>query len=170
MSVSTANDGSYSLSLSIPGTYTVTPVSTNYLFMPSNTVVTVEPTQSNVNFKAYRRGALSLDGIGSGMAQLVFAGAASGPYRTLASSDLIHWSTGGNQRARLRRLRSMSLSRSTASNSNSTALSVPERTSATAVQVSFPEYSSIRRRPFSRRPGLVFQRPCQGRRPRPRRC
>ena len=87
--VLTAN-GIYRLSLS-PGNYSVTPQSSNYLFVPTNRSLAVGPDQLGVDFKAYRWNALSLDDYTNGILHLVFAGTNGQTQRLQASTNLAHW-------------------------------------------------------------------------------
>jgi hypothetical protein len=87
----TINHGRYSLEGLAAGTYSVVPTSTNFLFAPTNRLVTVGPDQLNVDYKAYRWNALSLEGVANGVMHLAFAGTNGQSYRILASSNLVDW-------------------------------------------------------------------------------
>jgi hypothetical protein len=83
----------YSLDGLSPATYQVTPVSSNYLFVPPSLMITVGPDQMNMDFRAYRWNALSIDGFSSGVLDLVYAGTNGQTIRVLASTNLIDWTT-----------------------------------------------------------------------------
>ncbi len=82
----------YSLEGLPPSTYQVTPVNSSYLFVPPSRMITVGPDQLNMDFRAYRWNALSIDGFSSGVLHLVYAGTNGQTIRLLASTDLINWS------------------------------------------------------------------------------
>lgn len=73
------------------GVHTVTPSHPAYLFVPASRVVSVGPDQLNVDFKAYRWNALSLESAANGVLHLAFAGTNGQSYRMLASSNLVDW-------------------------------------------------------------------------------
>ena len=69
----TTNRGTYGASAFAAGSYTVTPTSSAYLFIPANRPVTVGPDQFGVNFKAYRWNALSLEAVTNGSMYCIIA-------------------------------------------------------------------------------------------------
>jgi len=73
------------------GMHTVTPSHPAYLFVPANRAISVGPDQLNVDFKAYRWNALSLESATNGVLHLAFAGTNGASYRMLASSNLVDW-------------------------------------------------------------------------------
>jgi hypothetical protein len=87
----TANRGVYSLEGLAPNAYTISPTDADYYFVPTNRVVTVGPDQLDVNFKAYRWNAVSVEGISNGVLHLIYAGTNGDSVRTLASSNLLEW-------------------------------------------------------------------------------
>lgn len=89
---STTN-GVYRLEGLAAGTYAVTPASPDYLFMPTNRMVTVGPDQVGVNFKAYHWNALSLDGVTNGMLDVIFPGTNGATYWIQDSSNLVDWTS-----------------------------------------------------------------------------
>ena len=91
LNVATTNHGSYSLEGLTVGSYSVTPSTITYLAVPTNRVVTVGPDHVNVDFKAYRWNALSLESANNGVLHLAFAGTNGESYRVLASTNLVDW-------------------------------------------------------------------------------
>jgi hypothetical protein len=91
VTVLTTNRDSYSLEGLAASTHTVTPAHSNYLFIPNYRSVTTGPDRLNVDFKAYRWNALSIEGISNGVLHLASAGANGQTYRVLASSNLTDW-------------------------------------------------------------------------------
>jgi hypothetical protein len=89
--VFTTNGGHYSLEGVAAGTYSVGPVSTNYLFVPSSRSVTVGPDQLGADFAAYQWNTLSPDTAVTGMLHLVFAGTQGQTYWLLESTNLVGW-------------------------------------------------------------------------------
>lgn len=90
--ISTQNNGHYELGLTNPGNYLITPVSTNYLFVPSNILVSVGPSQYGLNFEAYPWNALTFEGSTGGFLKFRFTSPNGGrTFRTLASSNLVNW-------------------------------------------------------------------------------
>ncbi|HTI97718.1 MAG TPA: choice-of-anchor Q domain-containing protein [Dongiaceae bacterium] len=89
---STTN-GVYRLEGLAAGTYAVTPASPDYLFMPTNRMVTVGPDQVGVNFKAYHWNSLSLDGVTNGMLDVIFPGTNGATYWIQDSSNLVDWTS-----------------------------------------------------------------------------
>jgi hypothetical protein len=87
----TTNMGTYGVSAFAAGSYTVTPTSPNYLFVPANCPLTVGPDQLGVNFKAYRWNTLSLDAVTNGVMHCVIADTNGQTCRVLTSTDLIQW-------------------------------------------------------------------------------
>jgi hypothetical protein len=70
----------------------ITPISTNYLFVPSSISVTVGPSQSDLYFEAYQWDALTLEATTGGVLRFRFTSPSSGQtFRTLASSNLVNW-------------------------------------------------------------------------------
>ncbi|HYG33257.1 MAG TPA: choice-of-anchor Q domain-containing protein, partial [Clostridia bacterium] len=84
----TDTNGNYRLYLP-PGTYTVAPVSTNYLFKPATLQVTVPPAASKVNFE--RTSPFTISQTTNGFFQLSFVGNAGQPLRIEASTNLTTW-------------------------------------------------------------------------------
>ncbi|HEX5218676.1 MAG TPA: choice-of-anchor Q domain-containing protein [Verrucomicrobiae bacterium] len=91
LNVTTTNHGSYSLEGLTVGSYAVTPSTATYLAVPTSRVVTVGPDHVNVDFKAYRWNALSLESASNGVLHLAFAGTDGQTYRVLSSSNLVDW-------------------------------------------------------------------------------
>jgi hypothetical protein len=90
--ISTQDDGEYELGLTNSGKYVITPISTNYLFVPSSISVTVGPSQSDLYFEAYQWDALTLEATTGGVLRFRFTSPSSGQtFRTLASSNLVNW-------------------------------------------------------------------------------
>ena len=70
----------------------VSPVNTNYLFIPATFQVTVGPSQSGLNFQACLWNTLSMGECTNRILHLILASHNTGlTYRTLSSSDLVHW-------------------------------------------------------------------------------
>jgi len=76
-----------------PDTYTITPSNANFHIIPSNRVVTVGPDEVRADFKGFRWNALSMEGLTNGFLHLIYAGTNGESVRTLASSDLVDWTT-----------------------------------------------------------------------------
>jgi hypothetical protein len=89
---STTNHGAYNLGSLSSGTWSVTPQSPSYLFLPNNQSVTVGPDQLGVDFKAYRWNAMSLEGMTNNTIHVILAGTNSVSYRLLSSGNLRQWS------------------------------------------------------------------------------
>jgi hypothetical protein len=90
--ITTQDNGEYELGLTNSGNYLITPLNTNYLFVPPSISVTVGPSQSGLNFEAYQSEALTLGNSASGFLRFRFVSPSSGQtFRTLASSNLVHW-------------------------------------------------------------------------------
>lgn len=87
----TTCSGSYGLEGFDVGSYTVTPSNSSFLFVPTNTPVTVGPDQVSVNFNAYRWNMVTIDPLTNGMLPLVFAATNGWTYRTLTSTNLTDW-------------------------------------------------------------------------------
>lgn len=88
----TTNNGQYQFNVGLTGTYIVTPVNTNYLFIPETIQVTVGPSQSGLNFEACRWNTLSLGECTNHILHLILASHNTGlTYRTLSSSNLVQW-------------------------------------------------------------------------------
>jgi fibronectin-binding autotransporter adhesin len=85
-------NGQYSLTGLPPGTYSVSPSHPNYVFFPTSREVTVGPDQFDVNFKAYRWHALTLEGVFSNVISVMYAGTDGHTVRILSSTNLIDWS------------------------------------------------------------------------------
>jgi hypothetical protein len=73
------------------GSYTITPLDENYVFVPTNRTVSLGPDQLDVNFTAYRRNTLSLDSLALGMVNLGYAGTNAQLIRILMSTDGNTW-------------------------------------------------------------------------------
>jgi hypothetical protein len=89
--VMTFNRGNFSLEGLAAGAYSVVPASSNFVFYPTNRLVSVGPDQLGVNFKAYHWNMLSLESATNGVLRLVFAGTNGLQYQMLASSNLANW-------------------------------------------------------------------------------
>ncbi len=90
--VTTTNHGQYQFTVTTNGACTITPVNTNYLFIPSSVQVTVGPSQTNVNFQACLWNTLTLADCTGQVLHLILASHNTGLiYRTLVSSDLVTW-------------------------------------------------------------------------------
>jgi hypothetical protein len=89
--LTTTNLGTYGISAFAAGSYTVTPTSPNYLFIPANCPLTVGPDQLGINFEAYHWNALSLEAVTNGVMYCVIADTNGQTCRVLTSADLIHW-------------------------------------------------------------------------------
>jgi hypothetical protein len=87
----TTNGGIYGASAIAAGSYSVTPTSPNYLFIPASRLVTVGPDQFGFNFKAYHWNALSLESSTNGVMHCIIADTNSLTVRVLTSTDLIQW-------------------------------------------------------------------------------
>jgi hypothetical protein len=88
----TTNGGAYSLSELATGTHSVTPQHQNYLFVPASHSIATGPDQLNVNFRAYRWNALSLDEVTGGALHIVYAATNGQTVRLQSSADLFQWS------------------------------------------------------------------------------
>jgi hypothetical protein len=73
------------------GTHTISPQSTEYLFLPGSRSVSVGPDQINVNFGAYHWNTLSIVEITNSMVHMIFAGTNDVPRRMLVSTNLLQW-------------------------------------------------------------------------------
>jgi fibronectin-binding autotransporter adhesin len=82
----------YSLDGLAANTYSVTPQSSKYLFLPGARSITVGPDQLGINFTAYRWNALSLDDATNGVLHIISAITNGQTTRLLASPDLVLWS------------------------------------------------------------------------------
>ena len=87
----TTTNRHYSVSGFPAGTYSVSPSDSDFVFYPTNRMVTVGPDQVGVDFKAYRLGALTLDGYENRNLQLIYAGTNGQTIRLLASTNLASW-------------------------------------------------------------------------------
>jgi hypothetical protein len=87
----TFNHGFYNLGGLSAGTWSVTPQSPSYLFLPGNRSVTVGPDQIGVNFKAYLWNAMSLEGVTNSSIHVIVPGTNGVSYRLLSSGDLRQW-------------------------------------------------------------------------------
>jgi hypothetical protein len=83
--------GGFILSGFNPGTYTVTPASSNFLFMPSARTVTFGPDIAGVDFKGYESNTLSIEQNDSTQFPVIFAGQPSQTYRIQVSTNLKDW-------------------------------------------------------------------------------
>jgi hypothetical protein len=81
----------YSLEGLVAGANTVTPTDPNYVFYPTNRIVIVGPDQVNVDFKAYRWNALSVEDLSGGTLRLLFAGTNGVSYRVQFSTNFADW-------------------------------------------------------------------------------
>ncbi len=86
--LATTNRGVYGSSAFAAGSYSVTPTSPDYLFIPANRPVTVGPDQFGVNFKAYRWNALSLEAVTNGSMYCIIADTNGLSCRVLTSTNL----------------------------------------------------------------------------------
>jgi hypothetical protein len=84
----TTNGGTYGAPAIAPGSYSVTPTSPNYLFIPASRPITVGPDQFGINFKAYHWNALSLEAITNGSMYCTIADTNGLVVRVLTSTDL----------------------------------------------------------------------------------
>jgi fibronectin-binding autotransporter adhesin len=89
---STTNHGSYRVDGLSANTWSVSPQSADYLFVPTNRSVTVGPDQISVNFKAYHWNALSLDDVTNQVMHVIFAPSNSPTFRVFVSPNLVQWS------------------------------------------------------------------------------
>jgi hypothetical protein len=89
--LATTNGGIYGASAIAAGSYSVTPTSPNYLFIPASLPLTVGPDQFGINFKAYHWNALSLEAITNGSMYCIIADSNGLTCRVLTSTDLIQW-------------------------------------------------------------------------------
>lgn len=87
----TTNLGSYGVSAFAAGSYTVTPTSPDYLFIPATRPLTVGPDQLGVNFKAYHWNALSLEAVTNGALYCIIADTNGLTCRVLTSTNLVQW-------------------------------------------------------------------------------
>jgi hypothetical protein len=83
--------GNYSLEGLAAGDYNVRPSDSDYLFYPTNRLLTVGPDQVGVDFKAYRWNALSRESFSGGTLRLMFAGTNGLTYRVLFSTNITDW-------------------------------------------------------------------------------
>jgi hypothetical protein len=89
---STTVNGHYSFQGLSGGSHSVGPTNSDYVFYPPDRLVTVGSDQINVNFKAFRLHALSLEGISGNALQLMYAGTNGHSVQLWASSNLLDWS------------------------------------------------------------------------------
>ena len=87
----TTNLGTYGASGIAAGSYSVTPTSPNYLFIPASRPVTVGPDRFGVNFNAYHWNALSFEAVTNGMMDCIIADTNGLTCRVLTSTDLVQW-------------------------------------------------------------------------------
>ncbi|MDB6108669.1 MAG: Hemolysin-type calcium-binding region [Pedosphaera sp.] len=90
--VTTHNHGYYEYALTNAGTYSITPLDTNYMFAPSSISVTVGPGQSGLNFTAFPWNGLTFQNSTGGFLRFRFLSQNAGQsFRTLESSNLVDW-------------------------------------------------------------------------------
>jgi hypothetical protein len=87
----TTNGGTYGASAIPAGSYSVTPTSPNYLFIPASRPLTVGPDQFGINFKAYHWNALSLEAVTNGYMDCIIANTNGLTCRLLTSTNLLDW-------------------------------------------------------------------------------
>jgi hypothetical protein len=87
----TTNGGYYRVDGLGPGNYSVYPISPNYLFVPTNQLLTVGPDRLWANIKAYHWNMLSLDDYTNSVMHIVFPGTNGQPCRLFMSADLHQW-------------------------------------------------------------------------------
>ncbi len=87
----TTNLGSYGAAAFAPGTYTVTPTSPDYLFIPASRPISVGPDQFGLNFKAYHWNAISLEAATNHSMHCIIADSSGLTCRMLTSSNLFDW-------------------------------------------------------------------------------
>jgi hypothetical protein len=84
-------NGQYALHDLAAGGYTVTPMSSEAVFLLSNRVVNLGPDVVGVDFHSYRSNALTMERVSSGVVRAVFAGETGQTHRVLLSTNLQHW-------------------------------------------------------------------------------
>jgi hypothetical protein len=84
-------NGQYAMHGLATGSYTVTPLCSEAVFLLSNRVVAVGPDLVGLDFNSYRSNALTMERISSGIVRAVFAGEAGQTHRVLLSTTLPQW-------------------------------------------------------------------------------
>jgi hypothetical protein len=87
----TTTNGLYALGNLAAGTYSITPSSPDYVFVPASNIATIPPDQLTANFRAYRTNCISLDSATNSTLHLVFSGTNNQSIRLLLSTNLPNW-------------------------------------------------------------------------------
>jgi hypothetical protein len=91
LSVPAGANGQYALRGLLTGSYTVTPICSEAVFLLSNQVVNLGPDVVGLDFHSYRSNALTMERVSTGIVRSVFAGEAGQTHRVLFSPDLQQW-------------------------------------------------------------------------------
>lgn len=87
----TTTNGWFSRKSLSAGSYTITPLDPNYVFVPTNRTVTVGPNKLNANFSAYQRNSLSLESFSKGVLSMVYAGTNAQVVQVQVSTNGYSW-------------------------------------------------------------------------------
>jgi hypothetical protein len=83
--------GNFRLFGVLPGNYNIVPSDPNYLFAPTNRLITIGPDCTDADIKAYHWNCVSFEGLSSNAMNLAFPGTNGQTFQLLGSTDLAGW-------------------------------------------------------------------------------